>query len=139
MRDAIRIPSGARAAATPAALPALGRACAAELIGTYILAFFGCGSVMSAVITGAQVGLWQVAVVWGFGISLAIYATLFYLPMISSGQLLSDNRLGLELFPAFIVLGQLTRWRVAFAAYGTIAGGLALYLMARFALGYWVG
>jgi glycerol uptake facilitator protein len=51
------------------------RACGAELIGTYILAFFGCGSVMSAVITGAQVGLWQVAVVWGFGVALAIYAT----------------------------------------------------------------
>jgi glycerol uptake facilitator protein len=44
-------------------------------MGTFILAFFGCGSVMSAVITGAQVGLWQVAVVWGFGVSLAIYAT----------------------------------------------------------------
>ena len=58
-----------------AALPSLGRACVGELIGTYILAFFGCGSVMSAVITGAQVGLWQVAVVWGFGITLAIYAT----------------------------------------------------------------
>lgn len=55
--------------------PSLGRACAGELVGTYILAFFGCGSVMSAVITGAQVGLWQVAVVWGFGITLAIYAT----------------------------------------------------------------
>jgi hypothetical protein len=71
--------------------------------------------------------------------SLAIYATLFYLPMISSGLLSSVNRLGLELFPVFIVLGQLTRWRVAFATYGTIAGGLVLYLMARFALGYWVG
>jgi glycerol uptake facilitator protein len=45
------------------------------LVGTYVLAFFGCGSVMSAVITGAQVGLWQVAVVCGFGITLAIYAT----------------------------------------------------------------
>jgi glycerol uptake facilitator protein len=53
----------------------MGRACVGELIGTYILVFFGCGSVMSAVITGAQVGLWQVAVVWGFGISMAIYAT----------------------------------------------------------------
>ncbi len=71
--------------------------------------------------------------------SLAIYATLFYLPMISSGQILSNNRLGLELFPAFIVLAQLTRRRLAFATYATIAGGLALYLMARFALGYWVG
>lgn len=57
------------------ALPSLSRACAAELVGTYILAFFGCGSVMSAVITGAQIGLWQVAVVWGFGITLAIYST----------------------------------------------------------------
>jgi glycerol uptake facilitator protein len=61
--------------AAVAALPSLGRACAGELVGAYILAFFGCGSVLSAVITGAQVGLWQVAVVWGFGISLAIYAT----------------------------------------------------------------
>ena len=59
----------------PIALPPVGRACAAELAGTYILVFFGCGSVMSAVITGAQVGLWQVAVVWGFGVTLAIYAT----------------------------------------------------------------
>lgn len=58
-----------------AGLPSLGRACMAELVGTFILAFFGCGSVMSAVVTGAQVGLWQVAVVWGFGITLAIYAT----------------------------------------------------------------
>ena len=56
-------------------LPSLARACGAELAGTYILAFFGCGSVLSSVITGAQVGLWQVAVVWGFGVALAIYAT----------------------------------------------------------------
>ena len=36
---------------------------------------FGTGSVAAAVLTGAQVGLWQVAVVWGFGVTLAIYAT----------------------------------------------------------------
>jgi len=64
---------GAKAVTLPVAT--LGRACLAEMIGAFLLAFFGCGSVMSAIITGAQVGLWQVAVVWGFGISLAIYAT----------------------------------------------------------------
>jgi len=70
------IPVAVATAAHPnATLPSLRRACAGEAVGTYILAFFGCGSVMSAVITGAQVGLWQVAVVWGFGVSLAIYAT----------------------------------------------------------------
>jgi len=79
MRARARRPGTAPASALPparvASLPSLARACAGEMVGTYILAFFGCGSVMSAVITGAQVGLWQVAVVWGFGISLAIYAT----------------------------------------------------------------
>lgn len=29
----------------------------------------------AAVLTGAQVGLWQVAVVWGFGVTVAIYVT----------------------------------------------------------------
>ncbi len=49
--------------------------CVAEALGTFILVFFGCGSVAAAVITKAQSGLWQVAVVWGFGVSMAIYAT----------------------------------------------------------------
>jgi glycerol uptake facilitator protein len=54
--------------------PPLARECAAEAVGTYILVFFGAGSVHTAVLTGALTGLWQVAVVWGIGISLAIYA-----------------------------------------------------------------
>jgi len=45
----------------------------AEAVGICILVTFGLGSVCTAVSTGAQVGLWQVAVVWGFGLSLAIY------------------------------------------------------------------
>jgi glycerol uptake facilitator protein len=49
--------------------------CMAEFIGTFILVFFGVGAVHTAVSTGAQQGLWQVAVVWGVAISLAIYAT----------------------------------------------------------------
>ena len=51
------------------------RACAAEVVGTYLLVVFGIGAVAAAVLTGAQSGLWQVAVVWGFGITIAIYVT----------------------------------------------------------------
>jgi len=51
------------------------RECLAELIGAYILVFFGTGSVHVAVLTGGHTGLWQVAIVWGIAISLAIYAT----------------------------------------------------------------
>jgi glycerol uptake facilitator protein len=54
--------------------PSLGGLCTAELIGTYILIFFGCGAVHASVAFGAQSGLWQVAIVWGIAIMLAIYA-----------------------------------------------------------------
>jgi glycerol uptake facilitator protein len=46
-----------------------------ESLGTFILVFFGCGSVAASVLTGAQVGVFQVAIVWGIGISAAIYLT----------------------------------------------------------------
>lgn len=47
--------------------------CLAEVLGTYILIFFGCGAVHAAVLTSAQAGLWQVAIVWGVAIMLAVY------------------------------------------------------------------
>lgn len=46
-----------------------------EVIGTFLLIFFGCGAVCAAVTTGAQVGVFQVAIVWGLGITTAIYVT----------------------------------------------------------------
>jgi glycerol uptake facilitator protein len=46
----------------------------AEAVGSYILCFFGPGSIAVAVLVAGYSGLWQVASVWGFGIALAIYA-----------------------------------------------------------------
>src|ERR687886_249098 len=46
-----------------------------EALGTFLLVLFGTGSVACAVLTGALQGLWQVAVVWGFGVTLAIYCS----------------------------------------------------------------
>ena len=67
-------PASAKRRAAVAAtqlIPAL----AGELIGTFVLVFFGVGVVNAAVVTGAQVGLWQVAVVWAIGVSLGIYTS----------------------------------------------------------------
>jgi glycerol uptake facilitator protein len=46
-----------------------------EFFGTFLLVFFGCGSVGAATLTGAQAGVFQVAIVWGLGITTAIYLT----------------------------------------------------------------
>ena len=47
--------------------------CVAEVLGTFLLIFFGCGSVHVAVLMGDLSGLWQVGIVWGISIMLAIY------------------------------------------------------------------
>jgi glycerol uptake facilitator protein len=44
-----------------------------EFFGTFLLVFFGCGVVCASVTTGAQTGVFQVAIVWGLGIATAIY------------------------------------------------------------------
>src|SRR3954453_4358014 len=54
-------------------MPSLVRTLLAEALGTFILILFGCGAVHAAVLTGAQTGLWQVAIVWGMGVALAAY------------------------------------------------------------------
>ena len=51
------------------------RRCLAEVIGTWLMVFAGTSVVAAAVLTGAQVGLWQVAVAWALGVSMAIYLT----------------------------------------------------------------
>jgi glycerol uptake facilitator protein len=46
---------------------------AAEVLGTFLLIFFGCGAVHVAVLTGDLAGLGQVAMVWGVAIMVAVY------------------------------------------------------------------
>jgi glycerol uptake facilitator protein len=53
--------------------PTLFQKSIAEVLGTFLLVFLGCGSVHASVLMGAQSGVWQVAVVWGIAIALAIF------------------------------------------------------------------
>lgn len=46
-----------------------------ELLGTFILVFIGCSSVAVAVLFSAHTGLFQIACIWGIGVTIAIYAT----------------------------------------------------------------
>ena len=94
-----------------------------EFFGTFLLVFFGCGSVCAAVLTGAQVGVFQVAIVWGLGIATAIYLT----------GALSGAHLNPAVTVSMAVWAQFPKGRVA--AYivtqllGAFAGAAVLYFI----------
>jgi MIP family channel proteins len=62
-------------ASTPDSLRVVWQKFTSEFIGTFVFLLLGLCATTSSVITGAQSGIWQGAVVWGIAVSLAIYAT----------------------------------------------------------------
>ncbi len=46
-----------------------------ELLGTFILVLFGCSSIAVSILFDGHSGLFQVALIWGIGVTLAIYLT----------------------------------------------------------------
>ncbi|CDL84128.1 MIP/aquaporin family protein [Xenorhabdus szentirmaii] len=55
--------------------PTLSGQCISEFLGTSLLVFFGLGCVAAARLAGAQLGLWEISIIWGFGVALAVYLT----------------------------------------------------------------
>jgi len=53
--------------------PSLSSQCLAEFLGTALLIFFGTGCVAALKVAGASFGLWEISIIWGVGVSMAIY------------------------------------------------------------------
>lgn len=49
--------------------------CLAEFIGTGLLVFFGVGCVAALVLSDAAFDQWDISLIWGFGVAIAIYCT----------------------------------------------------------------
>src|SRR3954464_12781625 len=96
-----------------------------EVLGTFLLVLFGTGSVACAVLTGALQGLWQVAVVWGFGVAIAIYCS----AALSGAHLNPAVSLAFALFRAdrFPPARVLPYWLAQLA--GAIAAGLVVWAL----------
>ena len=104
-----------------------------EVLGTFLLVLFGTGSVACAVLTGALQGLWQVAVVWGFGVAIAIYCS----AALSGAHLNPAVSLAFALFrPDRFPLSRLLPYWLAQLAGAVLAGLVVLAvfspLLARF-------
>lgn len=104
--------------------------CFAEVLGTFLLIFFGCGAVHVAVLLGDLQGLWQVGIVWGISIMLAIYVV----GAISGAHINPAITLGLAtwgLFPWSRVVGYIGSQVVgAFAAAAVLYFIFQPYLLA---------
>lgn len=49
--------------------------CISEFIGSWMLIFIGCGAVASMVLSGASVSQWEIGIIWGLAVTIAIYVT----------------------------------------------------------------
>lgn len=68
-----------------------------EFVGTFLLTLIICSVVAASIVTSAHVGLWQVAIVCGLGVSMSIYCT----------SHVSDAHLN----PAITLAFAIVRWR----------------------------
>ncbi len=50
-------------------------ACIGEFIGTGLIILFGVGCVAAAQVAGAVFGLWEIAIMWGLAVAMAVYAS----------------------------------------------------------------
>jgi glycerol uptake facilitator protein len=102
-----------------------------EFFGTFLLVFFGCGSVAASVLTGAQVGIFQVAIVWGLGIATAIYLTGSlsgaHLNPAVTLSLASADRLPFRLVPGYVAMQFLGAFSAGMVIYAVFAGPLRAF------------
>lgn len=55
--------------------PTLGGQCFAEFIGTGLILFFGTGCVAGLRVAEASYGQWEISIIWGLGVAMAVYLT----------------------------------------------------------------
>ena len=77
--------------------PTLSSQCMAEFLGTALLIFFGTGCVAALKVAGASFGLWEISIIWGVGVSMAIYFT----AGVSGAHLNPAVSIALSLFAGF--------------------------------------
>ena len=78
-----------------------------EMSGTFVLTFLGCGAVATSVLLSAHAGLLQVAVIWGVGVTLAIYGArqlscAHLNPAVSLGMVVA-GRMKLKRLPVYLL------------------------------------
>lgn len=78
-------------------LPTIKGQCIAEFLGTGLLIFFGAGCVAAMKLAGASFGQWEISIIWGMGVAMAVYLT----AAVSGAHLSPAVTIALWLFASF--------------------------------------
>ena len=97
--------------------------CTAEFLGTGLFLFFGIGCLSALKVAGASLGLWEICIIWGLGISLAVYLT----SGISGGHLNPAVTVALWLFVCF--LGRKVFPYIVSQVAGAFGGAVLAYVL----------
>lgn len=77
--------------------PTLKGQCVAEFLGTALMIFFGTGCVAALKVAGATFGLWEISIIWGLAVAMAIYLS----AGVSGAHLNPAVSIALSLFAGF--------------------------------------
>lgn len=97
--------------------------CIAEFLGTGLFLFMGIGCLSALNVAGANLGLWEICIIWGLGISLAVYLT----AGISGGHLNPAVTVALWLFAQFP--GRKVLPFIVSQVIGAFGGAMLAYLL----------
>ena len=102
-----------------------------ELIGTFLLVLFGCGSVTVAVLFGEYNSILQIGMVWGIGVMLAIYLTRHLScahlnPAVSIAMVVS-KRMHVKKLPTYLVAQFVGAFLAGLAIYALFSPTIAAY------------
>jgi len=102
-----------------------------EFIGTFLLVLFGCGSVAVTILFSAHVGLFQVALIWGLGVTVSIYATRHLScahlnPAVSIAMVLG-RRMSLSKLPVYIAAQFIGAFAAAAVLYLLLSDSITQY------------
>ena len=102
-----------------------------ETLGTFILILFGCGAVAVLILFGEYNSIFQIALVWGIIISLAVYLTrhlsnAHFNPAVTIAMVLS-KRMSAKLMPLYFIAQFLGAFLGAAAVYALFSPSIAAY------------
>ncbi|MCQ2238598.1 MAG: aquaporin family protein [Bacteroidaceae bacterium] len=102
-----------------------------EFLGTFILTLFGCSCVAVAVLFGEYSSIFQVGIVWGLGVTLAIFLTrniccAHLNPAVTVSMVLA-GRMKPSMMPGYLAAQFLGAILAGFVLYGLFSASIATY------------